>query len=187
LRKRVGPLLIPKALDAAKGAVVIVRCETPDDGFPIREINIAAFKDHPFSRQTEHLIVDVLRDAGALELSLVAEVDGAVVGHVAFSAARIGAVSQGWFLLGPVAVAPAYQGNGIGSAIVRTGLDELRSRGTVGCALVGDPAFYGRFGFRSRSGVTCHGVPDKNVLCLAFRGDVPAGELWHHPAFAIEA
>jgi putative acetyltransferase len=166
---------------------MIVRRETPDDLAAIREINVAAFRDHPFSRQTEHLIVEALRDAGALELSLVAEMEGSVVGHIAFSSARIGDASSGWFLLGPVAVDPRCQRSGVGRALIEAGLEELRSRGAGGVVLVGDPAFYERFGFRSVPGVTCAGVPDENVLCLPLRDAVPAGEVWHHPAFSVEA
>jgi putative acetyltransferase len=166
---------------------MLVRSETPRDVAAIRDVNIAAFRDHPFSHQTEHLIVEALRGAGALELSLVAEAEGVVVGHIAFSAARIGDASSGWFLLGPVAVDPAHQGRGMGRALVEAGLEALRSRGASGSVLVGDAAFYERFGFRSYPGVTCAGVPDENVLCLLLRKDVPAGEVGHHPAFFVEA
>jgi len=119
---------------------VIVRDETPHDFTAIREINLAAFRDHPFSQQTEHLIVEALRGAGALELSLVAEVDGVVVGHIAFSSARIGDAPSGWFLLGPVAVTPQHQGRGVGRALIEAGLEALRRRGAGGFVLVGDPA-----------------------------------------------
>jgi putative acetyltransferase len=91
---------------------VIVRPETDRDLDGIREVNIVAFQDHPYSQQTEHRIVEALRVAGALEVSLVAESDGEVVGHIAFSAAAIGGSSTCWFLLGPVAVQPARQGEG---------------------------------------------------------------------------
>jgi len=112
------------------GAVrVIIRFETPRDLEAIREVNIVAFEHHPFSHQTEHLIVEALRAADALDVSLVAEVDGEVMGHIAFSAAGIGDASSGWFLLGPVAVLPDHQGKGVGRALVETGLDALRSRG----------------------------------------------------------
>lgn len=170
-----------------EGWNMVVRPEMPDDIAAIREVNIAAFRGHPFSRQTEHLIVDALREAGALELSLVAEMDGSVVGHIAFSSARIGDAWSGWFLLGPVAVDPPHQGREVGRALIEAGLEELRSRGATGFVLVGDPAFYERFGFRSLPGVTCVGVPDENVLCLPVRDGVPAGEVWHHPAFSVEA
>lgn len=164
---------------------MIVRPETDRDSEGIREVDIAAFQGHPYSHQTEHLIVEALRAAGALELSLVAETDGGVVGHIAFSAACIGDSSTGWFLLGPVAVQPTRQGEGIGRALVEAGLDGLRARGACGCVLVGDPAFYGRFGFLQYPGVTCHGVPDENVLCLLMSGEIPTGEVVHHPAFLV--
>ncbi len=164
---------------------MIVRPETDRDVAAIREVNIAAFQGHPYSQQTEHLIVEALRAAGALEVSLVAESDGEVVGHIAFSAAAIGDSQSGWSLLGPVAVLPACQGEGIGRALVEAGLDALRSRGARGCVLVGDPAFYGRFGFGPSPGVTWHAVPPENVLCLLLSGEMPAGEVAYHPAFLV--
>lgn len=164
---------------------MILRPETDRDLDGIREVNVVAFAGHPYSQQTEHLIVEALRAADALELSLVAESDGEVVGHIAFSAADIGGSSAGWFLLGPVAVQPARQGEGIGRALVEAGLETLRSRGACGCVLVGDPAFYGRFGFRPYPGVTWSGVPEENVLCLLLSGEMPAGEVAHHPAFLV--
>lgn len=162
---------------------MIIRPETDRDLDGIREVNIVAFQDHPHSQQTEHLIVEALRSAGALELSLVAESDGEVVGHIAFSAADIGGTSAGWFLLGPVAVRPARQGEGIGRALIEAGLDALRQRGAGGGVLVGDPAFYNRFGFSQCPGVTWSGVPEENVLCLLMSGETPAGEVACHPAF----
>ena len=104
---------------------MIVRPETERDLDGIREVNLVAFQGHPYSQQTEHLIVEALRAADALELSLVAESDGEVVGHIAFSTAAIGGSSTGWFLLGPVAVRPARQGEGIGRA------GRSRSRGAA--------------------------------------------------------
>jgi len=80
-------------------AWVIVRPETDRDLDGIREVNIVAFQGHAHSQQTEHLIVEALRAAGALESSLVAESDGEAVGHIAFSAAGIGGSATGWFLL----------------------------------------------------------------------------------------
>jgi len=166
---------------------MIVRPEAPGDFAAIRSVNIAAFLHHPFSQQTEHLIVEALREAGALEVSLVAVVDGSVVGHVAFSAASIGETSSGWYLLGPVAVLPECQGQGLGRALIEAGLGVLRSRGAAGCVLVGDPAFYRRFGFRQHDCITWAGVPDENVLCLTMSDEVPVGEVLHHPAFSVEA
>jgi putative acetyltransferase len=133
---------------------VVIRPETSRDFAAIREVNRAAFLHHPFSAQTEHLIVEALRAAGALEISLVAEIDGEVVGHIAFSHASFGDAPAGWYLLGPVAVLPDYQGRGVGRALIESGLGELRSRGASGCVLVGDPAFYRCFGFGHYPGLT---------------------------------
>jgi putative acetyltransferase len=166
---------------------MLVRPETPRDFDAIREINLEAFKGHPFSRQTEHLIVEGLRAANALALSLVAEADGVVVGHIAFSAASIGGVIAGLYLLGPVAVRPDFQGRGIGRALIEEGLGTLRTRAAYGCVLVGDPAYYGRFGFRSQPPIWCEGVPQENVLFLAMQGEAPTGEVRHHPAFLVSA
>jgi putative acetyltransferase len=164
-----------------------VRAEVPEDHEAIRKVNIEAFRDHPFSQQTEHLIVEELRTADALEVSLVAVIDGSIVGHIAFSAAGIGEASSGWYLLGPVAVLPEWQGRGIGRSLIEAGLDALRGRRAAGCVLVGDPAFYGRFGFRQQDGVTWPEVPAENILCLAMSGEAPAGEVRYHPAFSVEA
>ncbi len=162
---------------------VIIRTENASDMAAIRAVHVAAFANHPFSRQTEHLIVDALRQAGALDISLVAEVDGRVVGHIAFSKAPIGGMDCGWFLLGPVGVLPTCQRGGIGSALVKSGLAQIRPLGARGCALVGDPHFYARFGFASRADITMPGVPQENVMALAFETPLPAGPLGHHEAF----
>jgi len=167
--------------------MIVIRPETPADFAAIREINIAAFLHHPFSQQTEHLIVEALRAAGALEISLVADVDGEVVGHIAFSRASVGEASEGLYLLGPVAVLPERQGRGVGRELIEAGLGELRSRGASGCVLVGDPDFYRRFGFSSYPGLTCHGVPDEYVLFLPLASVAPTGEVVHHPAFSVTA
>lgn len=164
---------------------MIVRPERPQDLAAIRRVNVEAFKVHPYSQQTEHLIVEALRGAGALDISLVAELEGDVVGHIAFSRAVIDEETPGWYLLGPVAVLPDFQGQGIGRALVEAGLGALRSREANGCVLVGDPAFYARFGFAQVPGVTCAGVPDENVLCLRIAGPSPLGEVSYHPAFSV--
>jgi putative acetyltransferase len=152
----------------------------------IRAINIAAFRDHPVSRQTEHLIVEALRDTGALELSLVALSQDRTVGHIAFSQASVGGSESGWFLLGPVAVLPGLQGQGIGSALVESGLAELRSRQASGCVLVGDPGYYSRFGFSTVSDLAYEGVPPEYVLGLSFDEAAPRGRVVANKAFEIE-
>lgn len=164
---------------------MIIRLETPDDVDSIRDITAAAFKDHPLSRQTEHLIVDALREAGALQVSLVAETEGDVVGHIAFSPVEVGDDLTGWFLLGPISVRPDCQGSGVGRALIEAGLEVLRSRSASGCILVGDPSFYARFGFSTCAGITYPGVPAENILCLVMDEEAPSGEVRQHPAFEV--
>jgi putative acetyltransferase len=164
---------------------MIVRPETTSDHAAIRDLLIAAFADHPFSQQTEHLIVEALRADSALTVSLVAEVDGKVVGHIAFSSVTIGGKDFGWLGLGPVAVLPSYQRRGIGQTLVIEGLKTIRNLGAQGCFLVGPPAFYQRFGFQHHPAVHMEGVPPEVLLCLPISGQVPAGSLTHHPAFAV--
>ena len=165
---------------------LVIRPESAQDVDDVRAINVAAFRDHPVSQQTEHLIVDALREDGALAVSLVAALDGRTVGHIAFSAASVGAATSGWYLAGPVAVLPAFQRRGIGSALVEAGIAELRARGADGCVLVGDPHFYERFGFGTRPGLAYEGVPGEFVLGLAFGKAAPSGPVEAHEAFAIQ-
>jgi putative acetyltransferase len=165
---------------------IIIRAESATDVDAIRDVNVRAFRDHPISRQTEHLIVDALRDAGALAVSLVAVRDGRTAGHIAFSPARVGDLQGDWYLLGPVAVLPEFQWQGIGTALVEAGLSELRARDAVGCVLVGDPAFYNRFGFATFTDLAYEGVPHEYVLGLPFGELMPHGVVRAHEAFEIQ-
>lgn len=167
-------------------AAITIRPESPADVAAIREVHLAAFAHHPFSHQTEHLIVDALRADGALSVSLVAEGEGRVAGHIAFSPVSVGGQDCRWYALGPVGVLPAWQNHGIGSSLVREGLDRLRALGADGCVLVGEPSFYSRFGFRQCTAMSMEGVPPEVVLCLAFGGEVPHGRLEHHRAFWVK-
>ena len=166
---------------------MIIRPECPDDYHAIRQILIAAFADHPYSHQTEHLIVEALRASNALTVGLVAELDGDVVGHIAFSTVKINDTDSSWLGLGPVAVLPSLQRQGIGKALVEEGLKAIRGLGAQGCVLVGDPVFYERFGFRNDPALEMKGVPSQYVLCLPFVQQVPQGHVSHHPAFFVEA
>jgi putative acetyltransferase len=164
---------------------VVVRAEAPDDAEPIDEVIRAAFRDHPVSRQTEHLIVRGLREAGALSLSLVATLDGRVVGHLAFSPVTIGGLDLDWQGLGPVSVPPSQQRAGIGSALIRSGLRRLAERDVPGCVVLGDPAYGGRFGFAPQPGLVYPGPPANHFMALALQGAAPVGEVVYHPAFAV--
>jgi putative acetyltransferase len=167
---------------------MIIRPETNADIKDIRDINVAAFAVHPYSHQTEHLIVEALRSADALTLSLVAEMDdGRVVGHIAFSHGEVNGIDCGWFVIGPLAVLPDLQRQGIGQALMREGLKRMRDLGARGCVLVGDPAYYCRFGFESMPELQMEGVPPEFVLSLPMDSEIPQGNVTHHPAFLVEA
>lgn len=164
-----------------------IREERASDGEAIAQVTAAAFRDHPHSRQTEPFIVQALREAGALALSLVAEVDGRIVGHAAFSPVEISDGAAGWYGLGPISVLPERQRQGIGGALLGQGLARLKERGAQGCVLVGDPGFYARFGFRNHPGLTHDGAPQEVFLALPFHGRVPRGRTTFHPAFEATA
>ena len=165
---------------------MLIRCEASRDRDAITALLIEAFADHPYSHQTEHLIVDALRLSNALTVSLVAEMEGQVVGHIAFSPVTIADGTPHWYGLGPVSVLPAYQRTGIGSALIREGLARLKELGAQGCCLVGHPAYYGRFGFQHVPGLGIEGVPAEAFFALSFTGPMPQGMVEFHPAFVAD-
>lgn len=160
-----------------------IRPEVSSDEDSIEQVTRQAFLSHPFSHQTEQFIIRALRTAHALSVSLVAEEAGRIVGHIGFSPISISDDATGWYGLGPISVAPAWQHRGIGRALIEKGLAELRKIGANGCVLVGDPAFYTRFGFADNPALVLEGVPREYVLSLSF-GTFPArGNVEFHPAF----
>jgi putative acetyltransferase len=135
-------------------------------------------------KNTEQFIINALRAANALTISLVAEIDGELVGHIAFSPVTFTDGSENWFGLGPVSVLPEYQKKGIGTKLVNEGLNLLKDSGAEGCVLVGDPKYYERFGFKSPNGLKHEGVPQENFLALSFCNRVPKGTVQFHCAFS---
>ena len=92
---------------------IVIREERPEDITVISEVTVAAFKELEMSDLNEHNIINGLREAGALSLSLVAEHEGCVVGHIAFSPVTVSDGTEGWYGLGPVSVVPKLQRRGI--------------------------------------------------------------------------
>jgi putative acetyltransferase len=160
-----------------------IRPELPEDADVIRTLTAAAFRDRPYASQTEAAIIDALRQAGALTISLVAIQEGALVGHVAFSPVTISGKAIGWYGLGPVSVWPDHQRRGIGQALIRHGLGRLRRMNALGCVLVGDPGYYARFGFVNDPELRYGAAPAEYFQRLAFSQTVPKGEVAFHPAF----
>ncbi|WP_418648082.1 GNAT family N-acetyltransferase [Thauera butanivorans] len=160
-----------------------VRQESPSDIPAIHALIKAAFLNAPHTAHTEHFIVDALREAGALAISLVAEDDGGIVGHVAVSPISISNGVAGWYGLGPIAVSPDRQRQGIGSKLMRSALQDLEGRGASGCVLVGDPAYYSKFGFKHQDSLTYPDLPPEYFQVIAFSHPVPPGIAIFHRAF----
>ncbi len=164
--------------------MVEIEEERPEDVAGIREVTAAAFAQAPHSSGTEAEIVEALRQAGVLTLSLVAREGGELVGHVAFSPVTIEGRAKGkWFGLGPVSVRPGRQRRGIGTALIEAGLARLREMGADGCVLVGDPAYYRRFGFEVDSRLRYGDLPPGLLQKLSFTGAEAVGEVRYHAAF----
>jgi len=163
---------------------MIIRDEEARDAPDIRKLVRDAFLLAEHSSGTEWKIVDALREARALSVSLVAELGRDLVGHVAISPVAIGH-AKGWFGLGPVAVLPQHQGTGIGSALVREALARLRLKGASGCVVLGDPAFYGKFGFSHDPALSYGDVPPPYFQVRDFGAQRPSGAVKYHPAFDL--
>ncbi|MFQ2202367.1 GNAT family N-acetyltransferase [Aeromonas hydrophila] len=165
---------------------IIIRPETGVDHDAIEVLTMAAFLNAPHTDHNEQRIVRALRLAGALSLSLVAELEGRVVGHLCFSPVTISDGSPHWYGLGPISVSPALHGKGLGSRLMDAGLAELKGMGAAGCVVLGDPGFYGRFGFVSEPGLTLPGVPAEYFMVRSFGAAMPRGEVCYHLAFVQE-
>lgn len=164
-----------------------LRDETTADADAISGVTIAAFATMTISRHTEQFIVRALREAGALTVSLIAELDGRIVGHIAFSPVAISDGTGGWYGLGPVSVQPEFQRRGIGKALVNAGLARLKQLKAAGCCLVGHPEYYRKFGFQNVAQLVLEDVPADVFFALSFDGNMPRGKVTFHPAFGAEA
>ncbi len=160
-----------------------IRAERLDDAGTIAALVAAAFADAPHADGTEAAIVDGLRNAGALALSLVAVTSGHIVGYVAFSPVTVEGAAGGWFGLGPVAVELAHRRRGIGAALIQAGLARLRADGAHGCVVLGDPDYYGRFGFEHDPSLHYPDAPAPFFQRIVFERPAPHGAVAYHPAF----
>ena len=165
---------------------IVIRSESETDVSAITEVTVAAFKTLEISNHTEQFIVGALRAAKALTVSLVATVDGRVVGHIAFSPVTISDGARNWYGLGPVSVLPEYQRQGIGKALIREGLSRLKDMNAQGCCLVGHPEYYRKFGFTNMPGLVLEGVPPEVFFALSFGGHTPQGAVAFHEGFSAD-
>jgi putative acetyltransferase len=163
-----------------------IRNETSTDVGAIAAVTVAAFMPLEISNHTEQFIVEALRAAKALTVSLVAEADGRVVGHIAFSPVSVSDGTPDWYGLGPVSVLPEYQRQGIGKALIEQGLSRLKDLHARGCCLVGHPEYYRRFGFENVPGLVLEGVPPEVFFALSFDGRYPQGTVAFHEGFKAD-
>ena len=163
----------------------MIRPEQVTDTTAIDDVIRAAFLSEIYSNQTEHLLVNELRKAHALTLSLVAEHEQQIIGHIAFSKVTIDEEDHGWYGLAPLAVAPQWQNQGVGTALVKAGLAALQTLNAAGCVVLGDPYYYGRFGFQASPHLSLDDVPAAYFLGLRFKEHAVLGAVEYHTAFAI--
>lgn len=162
---------------------MIIRKEMESDFEAITEVTIAAFNTLPISNHTEQFIIKALRAAGVLTISLVAEIDDQIVGHIAFSPVTISDGSTGLYGLGPVSVLPKYHRQGIGKSLINKGLDLLKDLEAQGCVLVGDPNYYKKFGFQNYPDLIHEGIPQEVFIALPFSERIPKGIVVFHEGF----
>lgn len=162
---------------------IVIRKERDTDINAISEVTVAAFKTLEISNHTEQFIIKALRASGALTISLVAENDGQVVGHIAFSPITISDGTRNWYGLGPVSVLPEYHRQGIGKALINEGLSRLKAMNAQGCCLVGHPDYYIKFGFTNIPELVHEGVPPEVFFALPFDRKIPQGKVAFHEGF----
>jgi len=165
---------------------IAIRNETDADVAAITEVTIAAFKTLEISNHTEQFIIKALRAAKALTVSLVAELNGRVIGHIAFSPVSISDGTQNWYGLGPLSVLTEYQRKGIGRALIQEGLSRLKGLNAKGCCLVGQPEYYRKVGFKNIPRLVHEGVPPEVFLALCFDGHSPKGTVTFHEGFKAD-
>jgi putative acetyltransferase len=164
---------------------MLIRAEEPRDWAAVHAVNVSAFET-----SEEASLVDALREQARPLVSLIAEDDGAIVGHIMFSPISLaGHPTLKIMGLAPMAVAPKHQRNGIGSALVRAGLDQCAQLGFGAVVVLGHPAYYPRFGFSSstRYGIGCeYDVPEEVFMVVELRAGFlqgASGKVKYHAAF----
>jgi len=165
---------------------IIVRNERPEDVDHIRDLTEMAFRDRRYSCKREHFLIDDLRAANALTVSLVALTESTIIGHVALSPVSMTGASGPWFGLGPISVLPAWQRKGVGTAMMKEALSRLTQQQAAGCILVGDPRFYKRFSFAHDSSIIAENEPLEYTMILRLSVNSDHGIARFHDAFTVK-
>lgn len=164
-------------------ANIHIRPEEPRDHRAIYDVTKRAFAPMPFAAGDEQNLIGVLRDVGALSLSLVAEQRRKVVGHVALSPVTHESGEDGWFELGPISVGTTLQRKGVGAMLISDAKAWMSARSARGCILVGDTNYYSRHGFLPSPAHTPDKEPPEHFMVLTLGYPIPAGRFSFHPAF----
>lgn len=164
-----------------------IRNASLSDAAAIEAVVVAAFRDAPHTSHTEHIIVRELQKGDKLAVSLVAEDDSDVIGHVAISPVAISDGAADWYGLGPVAVLPERQNQSIGTLLIQRALEDLRALGAAGCVVLGEPGYYARFGFNAEPSLVLPGVPAEYFQAVSFDGSMPSGQVSYDDAFGAAA
>ena len=161
-----------------------IRDERPQDVDIIARITTAAFATIPQAGGDEAQLIEKLRAMGGLTVSLVAERNGDVVGHISFSPVRVNGREGPWYQLSPVSVRPDLHRQGIGSALIVAGIERLKALGAETCTVLGHADYYPRFGFESVAELSDkYPQRNPNFMRLALKGEAPTGKVTYHPAF----
>ena len=160
-----------------------IRPEGPADHAQIAVVTDAAFAEVEYSDGSEVRIVQGIRQDGDLTLSLVAEDGEGIIGHVAISPVTISDGREGWYGLGPISVLPSRQREGVGLRLMQRAIADMRQMGAGGIVLLGEPAYYARFGFEHDPQLTYPGPPAEYFQRLVLDGGAPEGIVTYAPAF----
>jgi len=165
---------------------MLIRAEERRDWAAVHAVNVSAFET-----PAEANLVDALREQARPLVSLIAEDNGAIVGHIMFSPVSLsGHPALKIMGLAPMAVAPEHQRKGIGSALVRAGLEQCKQLGLSAVVVLGHPAYYPRFGFSScaRFGIGCeYEVPEEVFMVVELQAGFlrgASGKVRYHAAFS---
>lgn len=163
--------------------MISIRPEIEADHAAIYDLTQAAFQGKPYAGGDEQDLINVLRNQGALSVSLVAVEETQVLGQISFSRASITSDAGVWFALGPVSVLPARQSEGIGGMLIDAGMARITEMGAWGCILTGDPVYYSRHGFALAKAHCPANEPEAFFMLRLIGNKRPQGRFAFHEAF----
>ena len=154
---------------------------------PVKSLLLKAFHNHPHGNPetgvVEHFIVEKLVQDNADICSMVACDNDEIIGFITYSQVKINESDLNWVGLGPVAVLPEYQKQGVGKTLIEETLNSVKDKFN-GCVVMGDPQYYMNFGFEVIEGLFFDGVPQEYFLSKVFKDNAPLGNVQYNKAFS---